>query len=367
MGPTVPTLEASWYRGIVELTVAATSGTALGRNVPLLRSTDMPKLETLPEGLPYDPLRTTLYTAEELLAPFGTAAPDGPLESTVDYAIYDHFSRLGRRAPSREEAYAERLHDWSIDEALRRFLGEPGEDGYPRGESLVAIMGGHGKARSSAEYREVARLAQLLAAGGVTVASGGGPGIMEATNLGAALGSYPQSAVDEAVQTLSACDDYTLPDYIPAARRVLAQFPERRPSLAVPTWFYGHEPTNLFGSHIAKYFSNGLREDTLLAIARGGVVFAPGKAGTWQEIFMDLAQNFYVTFDVISPMIFLGRAHYERDTSLFPLVERLARLSKHGEALLENLALVDSAEEAASFLRKRRPVSPQATGHEGGA
>jgi predicted Rossmann-fold nucleotide-binding protein len=327
----------------------------------------MPTLETLPEGLPYDPLRTTLYTAEELLAPFGGALPDGPLESTVDYAIYDHFSRLGRRAPSRAEAYAERLHDWSIDEALRRFLGERGEDGHLRGESLVAIMGGHGKARSSAEYREVARLAHLLAQGGVTVASGGGPGIMEATNLGAALGGYPHAAVDDAVKTLSVCDDYALPDYLPAAHRVLAKFPERRPSLAVPTWFYGHEPTNLFGSHIAKYFSNGLREDTLLAIARGGVVFAPGKAGTWQEIFMDLAQNFYVTFDVISPMVFLGRDHYERDTSLFPVVQRLARLSRNGDELLENVALVDTAEEAAAFLRARRPVSPAGRGPEGGA
>jgi predicted Rossmann-fold nucleotide-binding protein len=315
----------------------------------------MPTLETLPEGLPYDPLRTTLYTAEELLAPFGGAPPDGPLESTVDYAIYDHFSRLGRRAPSRAEAYAERLHDWSIDEALRRFLAERGEDGHLRGDSLVAIMGGHGKARSSAEYLEVARLAHLLGASGVTVASGGGPGIMEATNLGAALGGYPSSAVDEAVALLASCDDYSQHDYLRVARRVLERFPERRPSLAVPTWFYGHEPTNLFGSHVAKYFSNGLREDTLLAIAKGGVVFAPGKAGTWQEIFMDLAQNFYVTFDVISPMVFLGRDHYERDTSLFPVVERLARLSRHGEALLENLALVDRAEEAAAFLRGRRP------------
>jgi predicted Rossmann-fold nucleotide-binding protein len=330
----------------------------------------MPTLETLPEGLPYDPLRTTLYTAEELLAPYGGA--DGPLESTplestVDYAIYDHFSRLGRRAPSREEAYAERLHDWSIDEALRRFLGERGEDDHLRGESLVAIMGGHGKARSSVEYREVARLAQLLAADGVTVASGGGPGIMEATNLGAALGGYPRAAIDEAVALLKGADDYMQRDYLPAARRVLAKFPDRRASLAVPTWFYGHEPTNLFGSHIAKYFSNGLREDTLLAIARGGVVFAAGKAGTWQEIFMDLAQNFYVTFDVISPMVFLGRAHYERDTALFPVVERLARLSRHGEELLENLALVDTAEEAAAFLRARRPKPAPKPAPGGGA
>ena len=34
-----------------------------------------------------------------------------------------------------------------------------------------------------------------------------------------------------------------------------------RLSLGVPTWFYGHEPPNLFATRIAKFFTNALRED----------------------------------------------------------------------------------------------------------
>ncbi len=77
------------------------------------------------------------------------------------------------------------------------------------------------------------------------------------------------------------------------------------PSLSIPTWFYGHEPPTPFATHIAKYVSNALREDGLLAIARHGVVFAPGRAGTVQEVFQDAAQNAYQTYDWVSPMCFL--------------------------------------------------------------
>ena len=55
--------------------------------------------------------------------------------------------------------------------------------------------------------------------------------------------------------------------------------------LALPTWLYGHEPANLFAGQIGKYFSNAVREDTILRLSRGGIVFAPGWAGTVQEVF----------------------------------------------------------------------------------
>ena len=64
-------------------------------------------------------------------------------------------------------------------------------------------------------------------------------------------------------------------------------------SLSIPTWFYGHEPSNLFATGIAKYFANALREDTLLHRCRGGIVYLPGQAGTVQEIFQAVTENFY--------------------------------------------------------------------------
>ena len=47
-------------------------------------------------------------------------------------------------------------------------------------------------------------------------------------------------------------------------------------SLAIPSWVIAGEPISQFASHIAKYFSNSIREDGMLAVATAGIVFAPG-------------------------------------------------------------------------------------------
>ena len=47
---------------------------------------------------------------------------------------------------------------------------------------------------------------------------------------------------------------------------------------ACPTWFYGHEPPNVFADHVAKYFRNAIREDVLLQVCDAGIVFLPGAA-----------------------------------------------------------------------------------------
>src|SRR5690606_40682509 len=70
--------------------------------------------------------------------------------------------------------------------------------------------------------------------------------------------------------------DYFAVNYFTQAKKVLKKYPKGNENLAIPTWFYGHEPSNLFASSIAKYFSNSIREDTLLAICLYGIVFAPG-------------------------------------------------------------------------------------------
>src|SRR5262249_47411862 len=94
---------------------------------------------------------------------------------------------------------------------------------------------------------------------GYLIASGGGPGIMEGANLGAFLSSRDDpSVVDEAIHILSPCPHYLEPRYFATAQEVRERFGPGASSLAVPTWFYGHEPTSLFGTHVAKYFSNGI-------------------------------------------------------------------------------------------------------------
>src|SRR5690554_2277794 len=63
--------------------------------------------------LPYVPHRTSLYTWQELLEPVSDKVGD-----TVDFKIYKHFMK-NRYNPPMEEAMAERIHDYSIDVALR--------------------------------------------------------------------------------------------------------------------------------------------------------------------------------------------------------------------------------------------------------
>jgi predicted Rossmann-fold nucleotide-binding protein len=61
----------------------------------------------------------------------------------------------------------------------------------------------------------------------------------------------------------------------------------------------------------------------MLAVATAGIVFAPGGAGTMQEIFQDAAQNAYRTFGR-SPMAFLDTQHYCEETGLYPALGRQA-------------------------------------------
>jgi predicted Rossmann-fold nucleotide-binding protein len=108
-----------------------------------------------------------------------------------------------------------------------------------------------------------------------------------------------------------------------AADAIRERFAPGGESLAIPTWVIAGEPISQFASHIAKYFSNSIREDGMLAVATTGIVFAPGGAGTMQEIFQDAAQNAYRTFGR-SPMAFLDTRHYCVETGLYPVLERQA-------------------------------------------
>ena len=295
------------------------------------------------EELPYDPFRTNLYTPLELRQ----ADTKG---RTLDEAIYDHFLENGRFNPDFAEALAQRIHDYSIEDGLSELLGRSCEERA----KLVGIMGGHAVRRDDPMYASVAELAWRLARAGYRVATGGGPGIMEAGNLGAYMANYDPPQVAHAIEILSTVPVAHMenPEYTARAAEVLSQYSDGAASLAIPTWFYGFEPTSLFPSHVAKYFSNSLREDGLLALCVGGVVYAPGSAGTNQEIFLDAAQNHYGSLDVISPMVFFGRDHYMRDTGIYHLLQQLAC----GQAYGRMLAITDSAEDAVRFLQKHPPI-----------
>ncbi len=297
-----------------------------------------------PEHLPYRPLRRNLYTWRELMEGYTETT-----DNSVDLGIYQHF-RAAKDCPNINEALWQRLHDFSIDEGLRRLLDFT-PDGLPK-RKAVGIMGGHSTSRTNPDYERTLRTAKRLTEAGYFVISGGGPGIMEAANLGAYLANLPESDLQWVLKRLAKAPKYTDADFQTAAYAILDRFPDGSESLAIPTWFYGHEPSNLFATYIAKYFSNSIREDTLLALALYGIVYAPGSAGTTQEIFMDATQNHYVTFDYVSPMVFLGTHRYTEETQLYPLITSLAA----GRDYADYLYLTNDPAEVVTFIDHHPPL-----------
>jgi predicted Rossmann-fold nucleotide-binding protein len=210
------------------------------------------------------------------------------------------------------------MHDFFIDDALAGFLMESARP-------VIGVMGGSSTPASDRNYRRVVELAASLARRGYLVVGGGGLGIMEAANLGAYLADRSDGERDDAVQALAQTRGYAADPagYLEVAVGIRERFAPGGESLAIPTWVSEGEPISQFASHIAKYFSNSIREDGLLAVATAGIVFAPGGAGTMQEIFQDAAQNAYKVFGR-SPMVFLDREHYCDHTGLFPALLRQA-------------------------------------------
>ncbi len=238
--------------------------------------------------LPFNAYRSSLYTVPELMDGY-ERGNRGSLAHTVDGQIYAYFEkhRVPNRAMPIIPALAFRIHDHAIDDALYDLLYSVKAPAL----EVVAVMGGHKMRRDDPSFSKVARIASRLSQAGYFVTSGGGPGAMEASNLGAYFSEKSDDDLEAVIAALAAQTTFDDDLYFEKAYEIIDRYPTGRPSLAVPTWFYGHEPTNLFASHVAKYFANSIREDGMLAIARHGVIFSPGSAGTIREVFRDAAQN----------------------------------------------------------------------------
>ncbi|GLZ36267.1 hypothetical protein Lesp02_84540 [Lentzea sp. NBRC 105346] len=285
--------------------------------------------------LPYEVYRSTLYTPAELFAGFDPSRPSSYTD-TPDARIYRHSRQQGHH-PDPLHALAERLHDHSITEALDDVL-----TGAP-----VAVMGGHALARDSAGYRSAVELGAALGQAGFTVLTGGGPGAMEAVPLGVRAGMDEEVLRSLAKATRFGADDTSIGEWLAAFPTDLPTFETPR-TIGIPTWFYGHEPPNPACEVHAKYFANSVREEGLLTVATGGIVYTPGKAGTVQEVFQDFTQNYYGSVGPAAPMIFLGTDFWTSEVPAAPLVQTLAA----GREAEQWILVTDDVDEAVELLVK---------------
>lgn len=285
--------------------------------------------------IPVDPYRATLYSPQELYA----GLTDG-YAATPDSRAYAWWCDVS----TRDDVLATMLravHDDSVVDALHEALA---------GRVVVGVMGGHAVERGDDAYRQAAHLGRRLAASGALVLTGGGPGAMEAGNLGARLHEQPVEALGRAVDELAAVRSFR-PDvtaWASLAMRVRDAFPApaRVAGIGVPTWFYGHEPSNVFACAVAKLFSNAVREDRLLSASTAGLVVLPGAAGTVQEVFQATTRAYYAERGGASPIVLVGSRHWTQTVPVWPLLTSLAR----GREMEGRIHLVEEVDDAVAAL-----------------
>jgi predicted Rossmann-fold nucleotide-binding protein len=284
-------------------------------------------------NLAFQPIRGNLYSPAELFDGFDPKDKSS-FTNTPDFSIYQQFILDGGTRPVNPyQGMMRSLHDCTITEALDEVTAQ---------NKVCAIMGDHSLARNSAAYLNIARLAQSLSANGFLVCTGGGPGAMEAGHLGAAFSEQNEAALFTAIRSMDSqpkvpeLKEIVSPEgkineelakqahaWFTPAYEIYRQLQNPGKSLAIPTWLYGSEPTTPFATSIAKYFQNSIREDGLISVADQGIIFSQGKAGTIQEVFQDATQNYYRTFNRVSPMVLFGRAYWTKTYPIKAVLDKL--------------------------------------------
>lgn len=280
-------------------------------------------------SMPFDPYTNSLYRTEDLYRNFDRHDPKSYIK-TPDAQIYNHYVSTKRDKDSILETFARRLHDYSITNALNDEIRRFDE------KKVSAIMGGHSLKRGDENYFKAALISKRLCEEGYLMLSGGGPGAMEATHLGAWFAKRDEAEMHDSIDILKKGESYKDELWLSAAFEVMETYPKKNDTISdigIPTWHYGHEPPTPFAARIAKYFANSVREEGLLALAKGGIVYTPGSAGTIQEIFQDAAQNHYKSYDFASPMVFLGKEYWTHEKPVYGILKDLSKDYDYGKLI----------------------------------
>ncbi|MCR4581965.1 MAG: LOG family protein [Prevotella sp.] len=309
---------------------------------------DVKVLSQWMKDVPFEVIRYNLYNAQDLYNGYEPSADEAQdrasFDSCYDSRVLKHFTSQGKIATNLNESLSRTLHDHSIYLSLLDFTKTHNP------ERCVGLMGGHAILRTDPMYERVVLLSKRLTEEGFFMVSGGGPGAMEATHLGAWLAGRTEGEAKEAIALLKErASTVKDPAWLSSALDIMKRYPQTKyESLGVPTWLYGHEPSTPFATHIAKFFENSIREQVILTISFGGIVYTPGSAGTLQEIFQEAVQNHYLSNEISSPMIFLGKKFWTEEVPVYRLIEHLIEKGRYKNL---KLTLTDDTDEIEMVLK----------------
>ena len=294
-------------------------------------------------NVPYRIYTSELYNPYTLYEGYDIEDYD-TLATSYDKRAYQRYISMGKYGRDIYETLARSIHDHAITDAMYDLI-----DRYDP-KMVVAVMGGHAILRTAPIYRRIVYLGKLLTEKGRLIVTGGGPGAMEAAHLGAWMAGRSNWEVEDAISMVVTAPSYRDRNWLKTAFEVLEKYPQTQfRSLGVPTWFYGHEPACIFSTDIAKYFANSIREDGIITIAHGGIIYTPGSAGTMQEIFQDAAQNHYLTDDESAPMIFFDTDYWTNRIPVYKFLQDCMEIKSYANL---RLSLSDDIEEVYAILEE---------------
>ena len=279
-------------------------------------------------GMTFHAFHSDLYSAASLYEGFVPGEGES-LSRCFDARVAAEYQEQGPQADDLRVMLARTLHDHSIYDAMQDFLRR-----YDP-QNVIGIMGGHSLKRGDDGYAAIVKISKKLTEKGKLMVSGGGPGAMEATHLGAWMAGRTDEEVEDALQLLRSVKASDPVQWLESAFEVIRRYPQTRyESLSIPTWLYAHEPSTPFATRIAKFFTNSVREDMILSVTLGGILFTPGSAGTMQEIFQCAAKVHYDTDGIVGPMVFFGRDFFERVVPVYPFLSDLKERGKYANMKL---------------------------------